>query len=65
MAVDGTLPAKGIEQLGVNGGSRQPFFTANHMGGSHQVVVHHMGKVIGWDSVGFEQNKILIVFLQF
>ena len=56
------FPAKGREKLNVHRPCGKPFLAANHMGGTHKVVVHHMGEVIGGYAVGLEQNNVLIVF---
>ena len=61
MAIDGPLPAQLVEELHVHGQGGQPFLPPHHVGDPHQVVVHHVGEVIGGDAVAFQQHQILIV----
>ena len=55
------LKAQGAEELQMEGQTRQPLVAAHHMGRAHQVIVHRMGKVVGRDPVGLEQNLVDVV----
>ena len=61
MDILGKLKAKGLEQLNVEGKTGQPFVPTDHMGGAHQVVIHRVSKVIGGNTVGFQQYVIYVV----
>ena len=54
--------AQGLEQLNVEGESRQPLVAPNHVGGAHQVVIHRVCKVVGGNAVGFQKNVVNVVF---
>ena len=41
------------------GGRRKPFFTSNNMSYSHHVVIYHVGKVVSWVSVTFEDHLVI------
>ena len=57
----GRLPAHGAEQLQVHRQRSEPFLAAHDDRRAHQVVVHHMGEVVGRDAVRLEDDHILIV----
>ena len=59
------LKAATFEKLEVDGQGGDPFIAAHNMRGAHEVIIHCMGKVVGWDAVRFEQNDILRVFWHF
>ena len=44
-------PSECFIQQHVEWGRRQPFLTANHVGHLHQVVIHDVSQVIGWQFV--------------
>ena len=50
-----------IRDRHVYGQGRQPFLPADNVGGSHKVVVHNMGKVVGGNAVRLQEHKVLIV----
>ena len=50
------LEAEILIDQNVLGDRGQPFLAAGHMGDLHQVVVHHIGHVIGRHAVGLEQH---------
>ena len=39
----------------------EPFLAANDQVGTHEVIVHRVGEVVGGDAVGLEQDEVLIV----
>ena len=62
MTIGWELEAQLVKQLYVNRQGRKPFLTPDHMGGSHQVIVHRMGKVISRNAGGLDDYDILEVF---
>lgn len=46
----------------MEGETGQPLVTPDHMGGSHQMIIHCVGEVIGGNAVGFQQNLVDVVF---
>jgi hypothetical protein len=55
----GRLPAERLVEHHVLGRRREPLLGANHVGDLHQVVVDHVGQVIGRKAVRLEQNLIV------
>ena len=53
------LPAEGLVEPVVFRGGRQIFIPPHHMGDPHQMVVHHIGKIIGRIAVRFDQDHIV------
>ena len=45
------FPAEILIEQQMLGGRRYPFLAAHHMGDPHQVIVHDIGQVIGWQAV--------------
>src|SRR5699024_7336502 len=50
------LPAEGLIQQVVLGGGGQVFAAADDVGDAHQVIVHHVGKVVGGHAVGLDED---------
>ena len=48
----GVLPSEGAVEEYMERCAGQPFLAAYHVGNLHQMVVHDVGKVIGWQLVG-------------
>ena len=59
-----SFPSHGAEKLEMNVQSSKPFFAADNVCGLHEVVVNYVSKVISRNTVGFEQNDVLIIFRQ-
>ena len=55
----GDLPAKGLIQQVVLGGGGQILTAADDVGDAHQVVVHHVGKVVGGHAVGLDEDLVV------
>ena len=55
----GQLPAEGLVELDVLGQRRDPLLGADDVGDPHQVVVHHVGEVVGGEAVGLEQHLVV------
>ena len=53
------LPAEGLVKTVVFGGGGQILVSSHHMGDPHQMVVHHVGEVVGGVSVGFNEDHIV------
>ena len=53
------LPAKRIIEPIVFWGGRQIFIASYHMGDPHQMIIHHIGKVVCGVPVRFNQNHII------
>ena len=47
-----------VEQL-VQGRARKPFFAADDVGDLHEMVVDHVGEVVGRQAVGFHQDLVV------
>ena len=61
----GHLKAAGLEQRDVLWHRGEPLLAADHVGGAHEVVVAHVGKVVGGDAVRLEQHLVDDVFGHF
>ena len=57
--VDGFVPAERLVQKVVLGRAGQVLAAADHMGNAHQVVVHHVGEVVGGHPVAFDQDLVV------
>jgi hypothetical protein len=57
--IEGNLPAEGLVEQVVFGRRGQVFSTPDHMGDAHQMVVHHVGEVVGGHAVGLDQHLIV------
>ena len=57
--VDGLLPAESLIQQVVFGGGGEVLAAADHVGNAHQVIVHHVGKVVGGHAVGLDQDLVV------
>ena len=55
----GIFPAKGLIQQVVLGGGGQILAATDDMGNAHQVVVHHVCKVVGRHSVGLDEDLVV------
>ena len=53
------LPAERLVQQVVLGRGGKILIAADHMGDAHGVVVHHIGKVIGWHAIALDENLIV------
>ena len=55
----GHLPAEGlVEQVVLRGGG-EVLAAADDVGDAHEVIVHNVGKVIGRQAVGLQQDLVL------
>ena len=59
MDVGGNLPAEGLVEQVVLGGGGEILAAPHHMGDAHQVVVDHVGEVIGGQAVPFQQHLVV------
>ena len=57
--VDGLFPAESLVQQVVLGGGGQILAAADDVGNAHQVVIHHVGEVVGGHAVGLNQNLVV------
>ena len=57
--INGHLPAEGLIQAVILGGRGQVLVSSHHMRDPHQVVVHHVGKIIGGKAVGLDQDHVV------
>ena len=57
--VGGDGPAEGLIEQVILGGGGQVFAAPDHMGDAHQVVIHHVGKVIGGQPVPLQQDLVV------
>ena len=57
--VDRHLPAEGMVQQVILGSGGQVFTAPHHMGNAHQMIVDHIGKVIGGQAVPLQQHLIV------
>ena len=57
--IDRYLPAKGVIETVILRGGGQVFISPYHVGDSHQMVVHHIGKVIGGKAIGLDQDHVV------
>ena len=53
------LPAESLVETIVLRRGGQILVASHHMGDAHQMVVHHVGKIIGGIAVGFDQDHIV------
>ena len=54
----GHLPAKSPVEENVDGGGNQPLLGPDHVRHPHEVVVHHVGQVVGGVPIGLEEDHI-------
>ncbi len=54
MGIDGDLPAKSLVEQHVPGHAGQPLVGAHDVRDLHEMVVHHVGQVVGGVAVGFQ-----------
>ena len=54
----GLLPPEGVVHDLVQRRGRYPLLRAHHVGYLHEVVVNHVGQVVGGESVRFEEDRI-------
>ncbi len=59
MAEDRQLPAERAVELDVLGQRREPLLRADHVGDPHQVIVHHVGEVVGREAVALQQDLVV------
>ena len=59
MAEDRKLPTEGLVEPDVFGQRRDPLLGADDVGDPHQVVVDHVGEVVGRVAVGLEQHLVV------
>ncbi len=57
------LPAKSFVKQVVFWSGREIFLPADYMRNFHQVVVHHVGKIVGGEAIGFEQHLVIELFV--
>ena len=57
--IGGHLPAEGLIEQVVLGGGGQVLAAPHHVGDAHQVVVHHVGEVVGGQAVGLQQHLVV------
>ena len=57
--VGGDLPAEGLVQQIVLGRGGQVLAAPDHMGDAHEVIVHHVGEVVGGQAVPLQQHLIV------
>ena len=57
--VGGHLPAEGLVEQVVLGGGGQVLAAPDHVGNAHQVVVHHVGEVIGGQAVPLDEHLVV------
>ena len=53
------LPAEGLVQTRVLRSRRKILVAAHHMGDSHQMVIDHVGEVVGRKAVGLDQDHVV------
>ena len=53
------LPAEGIIQAHILRGGRQILVAPHHMGDIHSMVIHHIGKIVGGETVRLNQDHIV------
>ena len=59
MNIGGDLPAKGLVQQIVLGGGAEVLAAPDHVGNAHQMVVHHVGEVVGGQAVPLQQDLVV------
>jgi hypothetical protein len=52
-------PTEGLVEAHVLGQRRDPLLGADDVGDAHEVVVHHVGQVVGRETVGFQQHLVV------
>ena len=57
--IDRWLPAECLIEAIVLRRGRQIFISSDHMGNIHQMIVNHIGKIVGWITVRLDQNHIV------
>ena len=57
--VGGDLPAEGLIQQIVLGRGGQVLAAPDHVGDAHEVIVHHVGEVVGGQAVPLQQHLIV------
>ena len=57
--INRNLPAKGLVEAVVLGGGRQILVSSYHVSNLLQMIVHHIGEIVGWEAVGFNQNHVV------
>ncbi len=55
----GRSPAESTVQHDVLGRGGEPLLSADDVGDPHQVIVDHIGQVVGGEAIGFQQNLIV------
>ena len=55
----GRCPAEGLVEQQVLRERRDPFLAADHIGDLHPVVVHHIGEVVGRETVRLQQHRVV------
>ena len=63
MGVAGHGEAQQLEHLHVEGDGGDPLVRADHIGGAHQVVVHHMGEMVGGQAVPLDNDGVQDILL--
>ena len=59
MDIGGDLPAEGLIQQVIFGGRGQVLGPPYHVGDAHEMVVHHVGEIIGGQAVGLEEDLVV------
>ena len=54
-----TLPAKSLVQHYVKRSAGQPFFATNYMGNFHEVIINHIGQVVGWHAIALKEHLVI------
>ena len=57
--VGGNLPAEGLIEQIVLGGGGEIFAAPDHVGDAHEVVVHHVGEVVGGQAVPLQEHLVV------
>ena len=57
--IGGDVPAKGLIQQVILGGGGQVLAAADDVGNAHQVVVHHVSKVVGGHPIGLDEDLVV------
>ena len=57
--INGHLPAEGLIQTVILRRGRKVFISPHHMGDSHEMVVHHVSKIVGGVAVGLDQDHVI------
>ena len=51
-----------LKKFDVNGQGRKPFFATNYQCSAHEVVIDRVSKMVGRNSVRFQNDDVLIIF---